>query len=188
MSALIRISSVLNRLAETIGKTAAYTSLLLLFTILFDVVLRRYFVFGSAKLQELEWHLHGLLFLLCLGYAYSAGAHVRIDIWREKCSIRTRLWVELVGIVLLLIPFTVVAAKFSFDYASLSFAKSEISASLAGLSHRWLIKGAVTVGLLLLCLTAVGQALQIVVCLFSRDACAACTLPSAVVGDVSQKV
>ncbi|MDE0718889.1 MAG: TRAP transporter small permease subunit, partial [Rhodospirillaceae bacterium] len=56
--------------------------------IIFDVVSRRFFVLGSTKLQELEWHLHTVLFIFCLGYAFLPNAHVRIDLFRSRISNR----------------------------------------------------------------------------------------------------
>lgn len=161
MAFLAKFASGLSRFVAGVGRAAAYASVALLVLILTDVILRRYFVIGSAKLQELEWHLHGILFLLCLGYGYIAGAHVRIDIFRDKWRTETRLWAELAGILLFLLPFTLVAVKFSFDYAALSFAKSEVSASQMGLGFRWFIKGAVGAGLGLLFLAGLAQAILI---------------------------
>lgn len=170
MAGLATLAGALNRFIAAVGRLAAYASVALLVVILADVILRRYFVIGSARLQELEWHLHGILFLLCLGYGYVAGAHVRIEIFRDRWRNRTKLWVELVGIVLFLLPFTALAAKFSFDYAALSFANAEVSASQMGLGFRWFIKGAVGVGLGLLFLAGIGQGLTVALALVGPKA------------------
>jgi TRAP-type mannitol/chloroaromatic compound transport system permease small subunit len=170
MEGALKLANGLNRFVAAVGRIAAYAAVALMLVILIDVVLRRYFVIGSAKLQELEWHLHGLLFLLCLGYGYVAAAHVRIEIFRDRWRPQTRLWAELAGILLFLIPFTLVAAKFSFDYAALSFHSSEVSASMTGLGYRWVIKGAVGVGLALLFLAGLAQAILIALALFGPKA------------------
>ncbi|HXV74101.1 MAG TPA: TRAP transporter small permease subunit [Sphingomonadales bacterium] len=188
MGAALKLANALTRFVAAVGKAAAYLSLALLLVILADVILRRYFVIGSAKLQELEWHLHGLLFLLCLGYGYAAGAHVRIEVWREKWRKETRLWAELLGIVFFLLPFTLIAAKFSFDYAALSFVKSEVSASLTGLSYRWFIKSMVGAGLGLLFLAGLGQGLLAVLYLFGPKALRAKLDLSVIAGEAHPKV
>ena len=70
MELLIRVSEGLDRVITKIGKFAAWAGLGLILVTIFDVVTRRFFVLGSTKLQEAEWHLHVILFALCLGYAY----------------------------------------------------------------------------------------------------------------------
>ena len=67
-----------------IGKIAAWAGLALILVTIFDVITRRFFVLGSTKLQEAEWHLHTILFVFCLGYAYMKDAHVRIDDAHER--------------------------------------------------------------------------------------------------------
>ena len=68
------------------GKVGAWLSIPLIFIIIFDVITRRFFVLGSTKIQEMEWHLHTAIFLLSLGFAYLKNSHVRIEIIREKYS------------------------------------------------------------------------------------------------------
>lgn len=166
MRALFPIARRLSSFVAFAGKVGAWASVIMILVILTDVVLRRYFVIGSAKLQELEWHLHGILFLTTLGYGYLEGAHVRIELFREKWSQTTKAWVELFGIVLFLLPFTLVTIKFSIDYAAMAYANQEISASLTGLGFRWVIKSFLAFGLGLLMLAGVAEALYLVLYLF----------------------
>ena len=172
MNTLHAIAKHLNRFVTAIGKAAAWASIALIAVILADVILRRYFVIGSAKLQELEWHLHGTLFLLTLGFAYLHGAHVRIEILREKWSARTKAWVELAGILIFLLPFTLTAIWFGVDYVKMSYLNHEVSASLTGLPYRWIIKSMLVAGLGLLTLAGISQALLLVLYLFGPDAIA----------------
>ena len=34
----------------------------LIFIIIFDIITRRFFILGSTKIQEMEWHLHTAIF------------------------------------------------------------------------------------------------------------------------------
>ena len=166
MTALFSFAKGLSRFVALVGKAGAWACVIMIAVILTDVILRRYFVIGSAKLQELEWHLHGVLFLLTLGYGYLEGAHVRIELLREKWSARTKAWVELIGILVFLLPFTLVAIKFSVDYAAMAYANQEISASLTGLGARWIIKSFLAIGLSLLTLSGVAETLYLILYLF----------------------
>ncbi|HBT42847.1 MAG TPA: C4-dicarboxylate ABC transporter permease, partial [Rhodospirillaceae bacterium] len=57
MRHLLSVSNILKRIVTAIGNVAAWSAVLLMAVILFDVVSRRFFSVGSSELQELEWHL-----------------------------------------------------------------------------------------------------------------------------------
>ncbi len=166
MEVLIRVSEGLDRVITKVGKIAAWAGLILILITVFDVVTRRFFVLGSTKLQELEWHFHTILFAFCLGFAYLKDAHVRIDLLRENLSERTRWWIELAGCLLFLIPYCALVIYFSVEYTYKSFATSEVSASATGLTHRWIIKSAIPLGFTFLALSGVAVVLRKIVELF----------------------
>lgn len=160
MKHLAALAVALDKITEVIGKLAAWLIIALMVVILFDVVLRRWFIIGSSGLQELEWHLHGGLFLLCLGFAYLKGSHVRIELFREYWSDKTKIIVEILGIIFLLLPLCVVLIKFGFDYAAMSFAYSEKSAAATGLGALWFIKGVLVFGIFMLMLPATSNLIK----------------------------
>ncbi len=123
-------------------------------TILIDVVSRQLFNNSSVGLQELEWHFHGALFLLSMGFTYLEDAHVRVDLFREKYSDKTKRLIEIFGCVFFLIPYCVVVAYFGIDFALKSFFANEMSATSDGLSYRWVIKSMLPIGFLILGLSA----------------------------------
>ncbi|MCG8506239.1 MAG: TRAP transporter small permease subunit [Sphingomonadales bacterium] len=166
MRAALRLAEALSRVVTAIGRVAAWLAVAMMIVILTDVILRRYFVIGSTKLQELEWHLHGVLFLFCLGFAYVKGAHVRIELVRERLSAEARAWLELAGTLLFLLPYCAAILYFGFDYAEMAYRNQEVSASLTGLGARWAIKSTLVVGFALLGLAGVAAALKAAVFLF----------------------
>lgn len=168
MERLLTLSARLERISNAIGRIAAWAIIALVLVIMTDVVLRRWFVIGSTKLQELEWHLHGFLFLLCLGWAYTKNAHVRIELVSERLRPRTRAWIELWGCTLFLLPYVCTVLWFSYDYVSYSWAYNEASASPTGLPNRWIIKSAIVVGFAILGIAATARLLQAIVFLFGN--------------------
>jgi len=169
MELLIRVSEGLDRVIVKIGKVAAWAGLALILVTIFDVVTRRFFVLGSTRLQELEWHFHVILFALCLGYAYLKDAHVRIDLVRERLSERTQWWIEIAGGLLFLLPFCAMVVWYGIDFTERSFATSEVSASATGLTHRWLIKAVIPIGFALLGLAGIAILLRKIVELFGSE-------------------
>ncbi|MDG1438825.1 MAG: TRAP transporter small permease subunit, partial [Emcibacteraceae bacterium] len=100
----------------------------LMVTIIFDVIGRRFMNTGSVGLQELEWHFHGALFLLCLGFNYTKNAHVRVDLFREKFSNKTNRKIEILGCLIFLIPYCSVVFYFGMDFAIKAYLAGETSA------------------------------------------------------------
>jgi TRAP-type mannitol/chloroaromatic compound transport system permease small subunit len=182
--ALYRVSKGLDTFTSKVGKLFAWATVPLMVVIIYDVFTRNVLssllrsgtisdstasaltLVSSTKLQELEWHLHGVLLLMTFGLAYMKDAHVRIELVRDKLRTRTRLWIELVGIVLFLMPYCGIVMWFGWDFAMRSAANHEVSAALTGLSHRWVIKSFVGLGFLMLFIGAMAHLLRTLVALF----------------------
>ncbi len=176
MESLVRFANIIENAITRIGRIAAWAGLALVLVTVFDVITRNFSQsswdvlrnlsiaqqksFGSTLLQELEWHLHTVLFLFCLGYAYIKGAHIRIDVFREKFSESTKAWIEIAGIILFLLPFCLLVITFSIDFATSSYLQHEGSASGGGLPNRWIIKATLPAGLILLAISGIAILLK----------------------------
>lgn len=161
-----------NRLAlpcRAVAKLCGWLLLLLMAVILYDVVGRRFFSTGSFKLQELEWHLHGAIAVLCFGYAYIENAHVRIDLVSQHLRRNTRLWIEIFAILAFLIPFMLLLSWYGFDFTLRSFQRGEGSSGGIGLPNRWIIKSAIPLGALLTIIGGLSVLLRSVVALKRPD-------------------
>lgn len=169
MERLLSLAGGLERLSTSVGRLSAWLIIVLIGVIMTDVVLRRWFVIGSTKLQELEWHLHGFLFLMCLGWAYSKNAHVRIELLSERLSARTRAWIELSGCMIFLLPYVAAVIWFGVDYVAYSLEYNEASPSPTGLPDRWIIKSAIVAGFSMLAVAAIARALNAIAFLFGGD-------------------
>jgi|TARA_R110002096_G_scaffold435927_1_gene664273 TRAP-type mannitol/chloroaromatic compound transport system permease small subunit len=134
--------------------------LALMMTILVDVIGRRFINTSSVSLQELEWHLHGALFLLCLGFTYMKDAHVRVDLLREKFTQQTNRLIEVVGCLFFLLPYCGVVIYFGIDFTVKSYLAGEMSATADGLPYRFIIKSCLPLGFLLLGLSAISVLLK----------------------------
>lgn len=147
---ILSLSNGLEALVRFFGKIGAWLSIPLIFIIIFDIITRRFFILGSTKIQEMEWHLHTAIFLLALGFAYIKNSHVRIEIIREKYSSILKSFFEIIGILFFLVPYTCMIIYYGFDFVSRSYNLNEVSSALTGLSHRWIIKSFIPFGMLLL--------------------------------------
>lgn len=151
------ISRRIDPLITWVGESISWIWLLLLFTIVFNVVLRYAFGQGRIELEEIQWHLYSTGFLLGIGYTFQLDGHVRVNVVHERLSPRTQGWLELYGILLCVLPFTALILVFSVPFVASSYALSEVSVSPGGLPFRWVIKSVLFIGFSLLLLAIVSR-------------------------------
>ena len=161
-----RASRAIDRVIRGFGDAMSWVWLALLGVIALNVTLRYAFGSGRIELEELQWHLYSVGFLLGIPYAFAADAHIRVDVLRDRMSRRTQAWIELYGILLLLLPFAALVILFAVPFVGESWSSSEISPSPGGLPLRWLIKAALLAGFVLLGLATVSRLLRVCCLLF----------------------
>ena len=149
-----------------IGRITSYIWLILLCVVVINVVLRYALSEGRIELEELQWHLYSLGFLLGLSYAYQADTHIRVDVLHERLQPKTQAWIELYGILLFMLPFIALVLIYSVGFVQSSFALAEVSPSPGGLPFRWLIKACLPLGFVLLLLAVVSRLIRVWVFLF----------------------
>lgn len=169
MNALLSCAEASRRLLEKIALASGWLLVIMACVTTFDVVARKFGMqLPYTKLQELEWHFHAAIFSLWMGYCYTINAHPRVDTLLEGKSYRTRAWVELIGCVLLALPYVALVAYFSVEFVTNSFALGERSDSTVGLTHRWVIKGIFALGLWLVVLGILSVLMRVIVFLFGN--------------------
>jgi TRAP-type mannitol/chloroaromatic compound transport system permease small subunit len=165
-----RSSRLIDPLLLWIGNWISWLWLVLMLIICINVTLRYLFSEGRVELEEWQWHLYSVGFLIGLSYAFQADAHIRIDVLSERLSQRTRAWLELYGILLGLLPFMMLVLIYAVPFVAQSLALNEISQAPGGLSHRWMIKSALPAGFALLLLAAWSRLTRVWCLLFVNQA------------------
>ncbi len=150
---------MLGRVIDWSGKTAGAALVVLVILVVYDALMRYLFQSGSIALQELEWHLFDVIILLSIAYTFSHDAHVRVDIFYERFSARTKALVNLAGTVLFVLPFSLLIIYLGIDFVSLSFSQMEASADPGGLPYRFIIKSFIPLAFVLMAL----QSLRVIV-------------------------
>jgi TRAP-type mannitol/chloroaromatic compound transport system permease small subunit len=106
---------------------------------------------STNALNELQWYLFSVIFLLGAAWGLRHDVHVRVDVLYGRLSTRKKAWIDLLGTVLFLIPFCVMMVWVSWPPVARSFAIREVSPDPGGLP-RWPIKALLIVSFLLLLL------------------------------------
>ncbi|BAF71797.1 TRAP transporter large permease subunit [Sulfurovum sp. NBC37-1] len=156
----MHFSYYLDRISKYAGLIAAVLVVALSLLVAYDAGMRYLFSAGSIALQEVEWHLFDIVFLLGLSYALKHDKHVRVDIFFERYSHDTKVIVQILSMLLLVIPFSLLFVSDAFDMAYQSFLQHEVSPDPGGLGSRWVIKAVLVLAFVLLILQAVSEVLK----------------------------
>ena len=150
----------IDRLNAAIGHGVAWLALAVVLLQFALVVARYLFGLGSVWLTETVIYAHATLFMLAAAWTLSAGGHVRVDIFYAEASARTKALVELIGALLLLLPFMFVLIWLSVPYAARSWAILEHSQETSGLPIIFALKTLIPLFALLMALQGIAQAIR----------------------------
>ncbi len=161
MQAWLRVAAWIERLNQRLGSAIAWLVVLMTLIGAYNAVVRylgRYLGvnLSSNAYIELQWYLFSLVFLLGAAYTLKHNAHVRVDVFFTRMSMRTRAWINLVGTALFLLPFTALTLWLSWPSVRNSWAVREASPDPGGLP-RYPIKSIILVGFALLLLQGVAE-------------------------------
>lgn len=150
MNVLKSMSNWIDRINEWTGRGVAWVTLGLVVIIFIDVVMRYIFNTSFVFTQELEWHLFGFIFLIGAGYTLLHDGHVRVDIIYQRFGFRGQAWINLIGVILFLIPGCIMVISTSWKFVLNSWSIMEGSPDPGGIPFRFLVKGCIPAGFVLL--------------------------------------
>ncbi len=159
MQQLLSLSRLIDKVSTVIGK---FTMWLILATTLIsagNAIVRKAFDMSSNSLLEIQWYLFAAVFMLGAGYGFLCNAHVRIDFISARLSERTRNWVDVLGIVFVLIPFCILLINLSWPFFVNAYTNGEMSQNAGGLI-RWPVYLLVPVGFVLLMLQGLSELIK----------------------------
>jgi TRAP-type mannitol/chloroaromatic compound transport system permease small subunit len=157
---MIALADCIDRFTRSIGRAVAWLVLAVVL-LQFALVLARYvFDFGSIKLTEAVIYGHATVIMLAAAWTLAAGGHVRVDVFYAVASERTRARIDLIGALLLLLPFALVLLWLSIPYAARSWAILERSQETSGLPFVYLLNTLIPLFAVLMALQGVAQAVR----------------------------
>ncbi len=164
MTAFIKTSQFcidhINRLNETVGKMISWLTLLMVITTFIIVILRYALDISWVALQESVAYMHATLFMLGTAYTLKHNEHVRVDIFYQQCSPKTRAWIDCLGTLFLLMPVVGFIIWASWEYVADSWAIKESSRNSGGLPGLFLLKSTILLMAGLLILQSIAMLLQ----------------------------
>lgn len=148
----MHIENRIDKISHYIGKTVAWFTTILVLVVVYDVFTRYFLLESSVALQEMTWHIFSIIFLLGASYTLKEDAHVRVDIFYQKFSDKSKAVINLIGVILFVIPFCVVLIITSTNWTINSYMINEVSPDQGGLPFRFLIKAVLPLSFVLVLL------------------------------------
>ena len=159
-SFMTALADRIDRLTTGIGRTVAWLALAVVLLQFALVVARYLFGLGSIWVTEAVIYGHATLFMLAAAWTLRAGGHVRVDVFYAEANPRTRALIDLIGALLLLLPFALALIFLSLPYAARSWAVLERSQEASGLPLVFVLKTLIPLFALLMALQGVAQAIR----------------------------
>jgi TRAP-type mannitol/chloroaromatic compound transport system permease small subunit len=159
VNGLLKFSKGVDWLSTMTGKITMWLILATTLISAGNALVRKIFNTSSNSLLEIQWYLFAAVFLLGAGYGFLKNSHVRIDFISSKLSHRARNWIDILGIVLVLIPFCIIIISLSWPFFMQAFTSGETSQNAGGLI-RWPAYILIPIGFALLLLQGVSELIK----------------------------
>jgi TRAP-type mannitol/chloroaromatic compound transport system permease small subunit len=161
MQILRKLSSVIDGLNDRIGMFIRWLTLVMVMIGAINAVVRYFarsqqWTLNLTPATEAQWYLFSLIFLLGAAYGLNHDVHVRVDVMYERMKPKTQAWIDLVGTILFLIPFSVMMLYVSYPAVRTSWSVREMSPDPGGLP-RYPIKALIIFSFVMLLLQAISQ-------------------------------
>ncbi len=159
LDGLLTLSRAIDAVNTRIGKWVAWLVVVAVAVSATNATVRKVFDTSSNAWLELQWILFAAVFLLCASWTLIANEHIRIDIVNVVFPRRLRSWIEVVGHLFFLLPFTLVMVVTGWPFFIASWSINEQSSNAGGLPQ-WPAKFLVPLGFALLFFQGVSELIK----------------------------
>ncbi len=161
---------LIDSFTERFGRLLAYLIPLMMLGTATVVIMRYGFGQGMTALQESVNYLHGTVFMLGAAYTLKHGGHVRVDIFYQRYSNRSKAWIDSIGCIVFLLPLCGLILITSWEFAGNAWAIRETSVEPGGLPFVYLLKSLLPLMAINLALQGIAELLRNIQVLISQEA------------------
>jgi TRAP-type mannitol/chloroaromatic compound transport system permease small subunit len=159
MSHLLALSRAIDAVNARFGVIANWLVLLACLVSAGNAGTRYTFSVSSNGWLEIQWYMFGAMVFLGAPYTLKMNEHVRVDLLYGMVSDRTRIWIDIVGGFLFLLPICILLIYFTWPWFVESWRINEVSTNAGGLI-RWPVKLMLPVGFALMALQGVSEIIK----------------------------
>ena len=159
MNPLLALSRLIDAISTGVGRITMWLILATTLISAGNALVRKIFNSSSNGLLEIQWYLFAAVFMLGAGYGFLRNSHVRIDFIAAKLSSRARNWIDVLGIVLVLVPFCVIGISLGWPFFMQAYTSGEMSQNTGGLI-RWPAYALIPAGFALLLMQGMSELIK----------------------------
>ena len=159
MRLLLKFADAVDAASEWIGQWLKWLVLLSSLISAGNALVRYTLHTSSNGWLEIQWYMFAGMVLLGGPYTLKMNEHVRVDLIYGMVSERTRIWIDIVGGLLFLLPICVILTYFTWPWFVDSWRINEVSTNAGGLI-RWPVKLLMPVGFALMALQGISEIIK----------------------------
>jgi TRAP-type mannitol/chloroaromatic compound transport system permease small subunit len=153
------LSRVIDAFNEKWGVVANWLVLLACLISAGNAASRYLFSESSNSWLEIQWYMFAGMVLLGGPYTLKMNEHVRVDLVYGMISERARLWIDIIGGFLFLLPICIILVYFTWPWFVESWRIGETSSNAGGLV-RWPVKLMLPLGFFLMTLQGISEIIK----------------------------
>ena len=159
MFVLLRLSRAIDWVNAQFGVVANWFVLLACLISAGNAASRYLISVSSNGWLEIQWYMFAGMVLLGAPFTLKMNEHVRVDLVYGMLSERARIWIDIIGGVLFLLPICVILTYFTWPWFVESWTLNEGSSNAGGLV-RWPVKLLLPVGFALMALQGISEIIK----------------------------
>lgn len=130
---IVRFTRVADGISDVAGYIAKWLVLLACLVSAGNAVVRYLISYSSNGLLEIQWYMFGGIVLLGAAQTLRLNEHVRVDLLYSWVTDRTRLWIDIFGFTVFLLPVMAYMIYLTWPFFFNSFKSNEMSMNAGGL-------------------------------------------------------
>ena len=159
MEILLKLSRAIDFVNDRFGEIANWLVLFACLISAGNAASRYLFSASSNAWLEVQWYMFAGMVLLGGPYTLKLNEHVRVDLLYSAVSERTRIWIDIIGDLLFLLPICAILVYFTWPWFLDSWRIDETSSNAGGLI-RWPVKLILPVGFALMALQGFSELIK----------------------------
>ncbi|MET0220282.1 MAG: TRAP transporter small permease subunit [Tardiphaga sp.] len=153
---VLKFTRVIDALSDGFGFVAKWLVLFACLVSAGNATIRYLFNYSSNGWLEIQWYMFAGIVFLGAAQTLRLNEHVRVDLVYSAISDRARLWVDIVGIVLFLLPAMAYLTYMTLPFFWNSWQSQEVSSNAGGLIL-WPVKLILPLGFCMLLLQGIAE-------------------------------
>ncbi len=153
---VLKFTNAIDRLSDVFGFVAKWLVLLACLVSAGNATVRYLFSYSSNGWLEIQWYMFAGIVFFGASQTLRLNEHVRVDLLYSAVSDRARLWIDIIGLTVFLLPAMIYLTYMTTPFFLNSWNSQEVSSNAGGLIL-WPVKLVLPVGFGLLVLQGLAE-------------------------------